>query len=227
MHDNFLFFIALFTGGITGLLISLIANKTVCSVRNKYKMTPVLPNTKDIPEEPSLTDLLQGSTLVVLCCIVSLVSAIQFGINLEWAVGILFSATLLLLAVVDLRTHFIPDMLVLPAILIGTIFSLRILGTDPYDMTLGAIVASCSALLLRKIYAMMSGKIPVGWGNVKLLICCGAVSGLYGLPKLFFVAFSMACLWIIARAILRINTNTDYIPIGPCLIAGTFFQMFF
>lgn len=227
MHDKFLFFIALFTGGITGLLTLSIANKTICSVRKKYKMRPVRPDTKDKPEAPSLADLLQSSAVVVLCCIASLIAAIQLGINLKWALVVLFSATLLLLVVVDLRTHILPNTLVLPAILLGTIFSLTVLGTDPYDMALGATAASCTALLLEKIYFVVSGSSAIGLGNVKLLLCCGAISGLYGLPKLFLVAFSLICLWLIARGIFRIKMKTDYIPIAPCLIAGTFIQILF
>ena len=240
MHENLFFFIALFAGGMLGLVASGIASAHVASLRKVYSQPKdtdpsakkALDSAPDAPSSgessvPSHGTLVQGILLVAASCSVSLFVAATYGLGQNWIVLLCTMDILFALAAVDARTYQLPDMLLVPATLLSGYCAVAVFSNTAMDILLGAIVAAGGIYVVGKLYAVVSKQTGIGLGDVKLLLCCGALGGVHGLPEIFFVAFVLAGGWILLRSMLPVKIYSEYIPMGPFLVAGTVYQVLF
>ncbi|GAA2266162.1 prepilin peptidase [Streptomyces ruber] len=168
-----------------------------------------------------------GRALPVACvtAVACAVSAAATGPRPELAVWLLLAPVAVLLSLVDLRVHRLPDVLTLP--LAGA--ALVLLGA-------AALVpghagqwrtAVFGALALGGLYLVLFLVRPdgFGFGDVKLGLGLGAVLGWYGWGVVVLGAFAgilFAGLYGLVLALARrIGRRTAY-PIGPALIAGAY-----
>ena len=104
-------------------------------------------------------------------------------------VRLAFTAALVVLFVVDLRHHVLPNAITLPGIAVGLVCSL---GLEPGGLgALAGAVGGGGALLgIAKVYALVRGREGLGMGDVKMLAMIGAFLGL----PLAFVTLAWASL---------------------------------
>ena len=99
------------------------------------------------------------------------------GLQPLLAVRLAFTAALVVLFVVDLRHHLLPDAITLPGIAVGLTCSL---GLEPggFDALAGALGGGGALLGIAKAYALVRGREGLGMGDVKMLAMIGAFLGL-------------------------------------------------
>ncbi|MEO3976019.1 A24 family peptidase [Streptomyces sp. CAU 1734] len=143
----------------------------------------------------------------------------------ELAVWLLLTPVAVLLAVIDLRVHRLPDRLTLPlagaaALLLGA----AALLPDPAGSWPAALLGG---LALGAVYFLLFVIHPngMGFGDVKLALSLGTVLGWYGWGVLFtgaFAGFLLGSLYGGGLMILGRATRKSAIPFGPFMVSGAF-----
>lgn len=141
----------------------------------------------------------------------------------ELTVWLLLVPALLLLALVDLRVHRLPDLLTLPTA--GAAVALLGLATLLPDTVGSWRTAVLGGLALGGGYFLLFLIHPrgMGFGDVKLALTLGVVLGWYGWAVLFLGAFAgFLCGALYGTALLvtgRASRKTP-LPFGPFMILG-------
>ena len=145
----------------------------------------------------------------------------RFGFGWEAGAGMVFSAFLIALAGIDLRTSLLPDQLTLPLMWIGLLTSLITLYVDPVSAILGAAIGYLSLWSVYWLFKLLTGKEGMGYGDFKLLAALGAWCGVLSvLPIVLISSLVGAVIGSIWLAIKGRDHATP-IPFGPYLaIAG-------
>lgn len=142
------------------------------------------------------------------------------------AYAVLFSA-LLAVTAIDLSHQIIPDVITLPGIGLGLLFSGTILPTGWLDSALGILVGGGILWAIAWVSPYVFGKEGMGGGDIKLLAMIGAFLGWK--PTLLTImvgalAGSLVGLSLIALKVLK---RDQYIPFGPFLALGAVVALFF
>lgn len=130
---------------------------------------------------------------------------------------------LLALALIDLRTYTLPDVLTL-ALLAAGLGTIAIVDPDRLaDHLLGALAGYGVIAALRAAYRWLRGIEGIGLGDAKLLAAAGAWLSWEGLPAVLLVAAACGLLVSVGLSLLRGRpvAGTARLPFGPFL-AGAF-----
>jgi prepilin signal peptidase PulO-like enzyme (type II secretory pathway) len=151
-----------------------------------------------------------------------------YGDVLSLALWLYAAASLIILAVYDLRWYLLPDKVLLPimipaiAILIGDAVSARSLEALWKPLAAAAIFGGA----FYAIAAVSKGK-WMGGGDIKLAFIMGLLLGLKKTALAMLVAFNLAAIVGVALIMMRRKQRSDVIPFGPFLILGTFIAYLF
>jgi leader peptidase (prepilin peptidase)/N-methyltransferase len=123
-------------------------------------------------------------------------------------VSCLLGWVMLTVAAIDARCFTIPDVLSLPAIVLGLLASGSML--DPsrsqlvsIDHAIGAVLGGAALWLVREAYARLRGCEGLGLGDVKLAAAGGAWTGWENLADVILLAAAAALIFAITRATIR------------------------
>jgi leader peptidase (prepilin peptidase)/N-methyltransferase len=129
--------------------------------------------------------------------------------------------TLLALAVIDLRTYLLPDVLTLPLLWAGFVYQLLF---QPLLLSSSVIGAMAGYLVLWSFYWMfklITGKEGMGFGDFKLLAALGAWVGWSLLPLLLLLSAGIGAIVGLAAQALSPRLRGQPLPFGPFLaLAG-------
>lgn len=153
-----------------------------------------------------------------------LLANMSFGLGVQVLYSILFGAVLILLAVIDIKTGYLPDVLTMPLMVAGLVvnywhifasFTNACLGT-----AMGYFVIAASNVLHRR-FRRQAG---FGGGDAKMLAAIGAWVGLNAVmwvPALALVGpFVLTISRFVLRRHARITTEIPPAPFGPWLAAA-------
>jgi len=145
----------------------------------------------------------------------------RFGISLQLLFALPFTAALVVLSGIDLRTTLLPDQITLPLLWLGLIASLITLFVDPVSAILGAAAGYLSLWSVTRLFKLLTGKDGMGEGDFKLLAVIGAWCGIKAvLPVLLLSSLVGAIIGGIWLATAGKHRDTQ-IPFGQYLaIAG-------
>lgn len=160
--------------------------------------------------------------------VLSLALFFKLGPSLDYVFFLLFGASLLVIALIDLQYKIIPDRISLPGIVVGFAFSL--LPSSPLswsDSLIGIVAGGGFLLLVGVAYEKLTGREGMGMGDVKMLAMIGAWMGWRSL--LFIILLSSLAGSLIGGAALVLSRRgvKARIPFGPFLSLGTFIFLFF
>ena len=138
-----------------------------------------------------------------------------------WA-GCVLGWALLVLAWIDLRDFWLPDLLTLPLILAGLAATWWLQPWALTDHAIGAVAGYAALRLVSWAYRALRGRDGLGEGDAKLLAASGAWLGWQALP-LVLTGAAVAGLAAAAIAMLRGGrvTAATALPFGPPLAAAT------
>ncbi|MFI5878151.1 prepilin peptidase [Streptomyces sp. NPDC051554] len=162
------------------------------------------------------------STVTALICAAL---AAATGPRPELVVWLLAAPVAVLLALVDLRVHRLPDILTLP-LAAATLALLGIAAALPADAG-SWLTALYGGLALGATYLVLYLLNPsgMGFGDVKLALALGTALGWYGWPVLVTGAFAgvlYGAVYGLGMVALRRAGRKTAIPLGPFMLGGAF-----
>ncbi|MBU1566340.1 MAG: prepilin peptidase [Proteobacteria bacterium] len=170
---------------------------------------------------------LQYPLVELLMAIVTAALVHRFQLSLATAGYFVFSAALLIIIFIDIRLQIIPDVISLPGIILGFIFSL-VSDTVTWQSSLIGLLAGGGVLYAVALsYAFLRKIDGMGGGDIKLLAMIGAWLGWQALP--FVILMSSATGSIIGIIAMRSQKKGGQtrIPFGPFLSLAALVHVFF
>jgi leader peptidase (prepilin peptidase)/N-methyltransferase len=135
--------------------------------------------------------------------------------------GCVLGWSLLLLAVIDWREQFLPDVVTLPLLVAGLIVSYLLMSGSWPAHAIGAAVGFAGLALLALIYRILRGREGIGLGDAKLMAALGAWVSWEGLPTVLLWGSVLGLVVALAQAIRGGTLHlTDRVPFGTFLAAG-------
>lgn len=150
----------------------------------------------------------------------------KFGVTPQALAALVFTAFLVSMSGIDLRTTLLPDGLTLPLIWLGLLLSLVPVFVAPPQAILGAVVGYLSLWSVYWAFKLLTGKEGMGYGDFKLLAAIGAWCGVTAiLPVLLlssFVGAIVGSLWLALKG----RDRATPIPFGPYLAVAGWIQLY-
>jgi leader peptidase (prepilin peptidase) / N-methyltransferase len=175
-----------------------------------------------------IVELLMASLAVILYY--------QFSFSLAFLVSFVFVAALIVISFIDLDVRIVPDVISLPGIIAGLLFSVvaRYGINDPFELIpsplnalIGVLVGGGFLLALAWVYEAFTGVEGMGGGDIKLLAMIGAFLGWTSIPfTLLFASLTGSVIGIgfmIAKGVGR----RFALPFAPFLCLGALLYLFF
>ncbi|MES2415480.1 MAG: A24 family peptidase [Pseudomonadota bacterium] len=140
-----------------------------------------------------------------------------------------FSAALLVLALIDWDTTFLPDDITLPLVWAGLVVAA--LRWNPavglQDAVWGAVGGYLSLWVIYWIFKLVTGKEGMGYGDFKLFAALGAWFGVASLVPIILMSSVIGAIIGIAMKFSSGLREGGYVPFGPFLAGAGFTAMIF
>ena len=142
-----------------------------------------------------------------------------FGLTALMAIRLLFACALVVLFAIDLEHQILPNVITLPGIVAGLVFSL-IFPPGVFDAVLGVLIGGGVLWAIGEAYYRYSGQEGMGGGDVKMLAMVGAFLG-WKLVLVTLVVSSVAGSLLGLLLILSRRGNLKQaLPFGTFLALG-------
>lgn len=132
--------------------------------------------------------------------------------------ALILAAWLVAISIADLRAHRIPNVLSLPLLAAGLIFSHLYSYLPIADHLIGASLGYLALAAFGEVFFRWRGREGLGLGDAKLLGAAGAWTGWAALPFILLVASCSGLLYALASR--RRRSSQPQIAFGPHLAAG-------
>ncbi len=172
--------------------------------------------------------------LLMACLTVALYY--QFGFSLAFLVSFIFVAALIVISFIDLDVRIVPDMISLPGIVAGLLFSVvgRYVINDPFELIpsplsalIGVLVGGGFLLALAWAYEAFTGVEGMGGGDIKLLAMIGAFLGWTSIPFTLFFASLTGSVIGLGFMIGKGVGKRFALPFAPFLCLGALLYLLF
>jgi leader peptidase (prepilin peptidase) / N-methyltransferase len=150
-------------------------------------------------------------------------AGLRFGLSWVLPAFLFLAAAAVLLAVIDLRHHLLPNRVVVPSIAIGAVLLLiPAVAQGEWDALLRAALGSVVLFAVFLVLALISPS-GLGWGDVKLAALVGLYLGWIGWGAVVVgAAAGFVLQGLLALALLtgrRIGLRGE-LPFGPAMLLG-------
>jgi leader peptidase (prepilin peptidase) / N-methyltransferase len=162
-----------------------------------------------------------------LTALLAMAVVARFGLGLEALGYFAFSAALVVITFVDLDHQIIPDVISLPGVILGLLFSFVVPTLSLRDSLIGALVGAGVLLAVALSYRVLTGREGMGGGDVKLLAMIGAFLGWRAILFTLFCASCAGSLVGVSAMIYQNSNGKLAIPFGPFLSFGALCYLFF
>ena len=159
-----------------------------------------------------------------------------FGFSFSFFVSFVFVAALIVISFIDLDVRIVPDVISLPGIVLGTLFSTGGyfffrdgfgIIPSPVSSVIGILVGGGFLLATAWVYEKFTGVEGMGGGDVKLLAMIGAFLGWPSIPITLFIASLLGSVVGIACMLLTGAGRRLALPFAPFLCTGALLYLFF
>jgi leader peptidase (prepilin peptidase)/N-methyltransferase len=168
------------------------------------------------PTDAEIRAAWQRPEVIFPAAVLALVTLVHLGLNPHGVIGAGFTATLVVLAAIDLRHGLLPNRIVLPAAAAVLLLQITFYPGDAAEWVAASLGAAAFLLLPSLINA--SG---IGMGDVKLALLLGAMLG-GGVIAALLLAF--LSLWPVAIYLIATQgweARKRSVPLGPSLAFGS------
>ncbi len=147
---------------------------------------------------------------------------------LSFAVWLFALASLIALSIYDLRWMLLPDVILVPLMVVATVWLVVLLALGaPHQVLVGPLVAAFAVGGSFYLLAAVSKGRWMGGGDIKLVFAMGLLLGLQRMAVAMFFGFVSAAIVGIVLLSLRLRKRSELIPFGPFLVAGTIVAMLY
>ena len=151
----------------------------------------------------------------------------KFGLGFDFAGLFILSAALLVIIVIDIHHQIIPDVISLPGIIAGLLFSVFSATLTWQSSLIGIAVGGGVLYTIALAYFLIRKIDGMGGGDIKLLAMIGAWLGWQSLPFVIFASsLSGTIVGLIAMGYQKKGGRTR-IPFGPFLSIAALIFIFF
>lgn len=174
-----------------------------------------------------LVELLSG--------VFAILSYLHFGLTITALIVYALSVTLVAISFIDLEFRIIPNVISLPGITIGLLLGITSqfthafswpITTGAIDSLIGMLIGGGIFYFIAWIYYLMTKKIGLGGGDIKLLGMTGAILGWESVPQTIILGSIIGSIvGIGAMLVYKTGRNTE-IPFGPWLSLGAILYIF-
>ena len=134
----------------------------------------------------------------------------------------ILGAILVALSCIDVQTFRLPNVLTLPLVALGLIFTVIFAWDDLWLRIAAAGLGYAALYFVAEVYLRTRGHPGLGLGDAKLFAASGAWLGLEGLPGVLLIASLAALAWAaLSRFSGRKITAQTRLAFGPFLAFGT------
>jgi leader peptidase (prepilin peptidase)/N-methyltransferase len=159
-----------------------------------------------------------------------------FGLSFSFVVGFVFVAALIVISFIDLAVRIVPDVISLPGILLGLVFSAigyfffspeSTIVPSPLSSVIGIVTGGGFLLATAWAYEKFTGVEGMGGGDIKLLAMIGAFLGWPSIPVTLFIASLLGSVVGIACMVATGAGRRLALPFAPFLCCGALLYLFF
>ncbi len=160
----------------------------------------------------------------------------KFGLGPAFLTSFIFVAALIIISFIDLDVMIIPDVISLPGIVLGLLFSIvaRYALEDPFEVIpsplsslVGLLVGGGFLLAVGRIYEVFTKVEGMGGGDIKLFAMIGAFLGWQSLlGTLLFASLGGSVIGLTVMLLKGVGRRHP-IPFGPFLCLGALLHLFF
>jgi leader peptidase (prepilin peptidase)/N-methyltransferase len=151
----------------------------------------------------------------------------RFGVSPQWAVYSIFAAALIVISFIDVDHQIIPDVISLPGIVLGLLFSALGQGPPLIDSAIGVLVGGGILYAVAVGYHALTGREGMGGGDIKLLAMIGAFLGWQAVFVTLILGSLAGSLVGIGLMLAQGKDSRVPIPFGPFLACGAFCALAF
>ena len=170
---------------------------------------------------------LQYPLVELLMAIVTAALVQRFEISFATVGYFVFSAALLVVIFIDIRLQIIPDVISLPGIILGFLFSL-VSDTVTWQSSLIGILAGGGVLYAVAFFYATLRKIDgMGGGDIKLLAMIGAWLGWQALPFVILMSSTTGSIVGVVAMCRQKKGGQTRIPFGPFLSVAALTYIFY
>lgn len=172
----------------------------------------------------------------LLTALAALALYFQFGLSFTFFVTFVFTAALIVISFIDLDVRIVPDVISLPGIIAGLVFSIAgyFLFEDMFEVVptplsslIGVLVGGGFLLATAWIYEKVTGVDGMGGGDIKLLAMIGAFLGWPSVPVTLFVASVLGSVIGIGLMVATGAGRRLALPFAPFLCSGALAYVFY
>lgn len=151
----------------------------------------------------------------------------KFGLSITTAGYFLFCAALLVIIWIDIKHQIIPDVISLPGIVVGLLFSLLSPALHWSDSLIGILAGGGVLYGIAMLYYLWRRIEGMGGGDIKLLAMIGAFLGWQALPFVIFASSLSGTVIGLLAMIKQKKGGQTRIPFGPFLSLAALTYIFF
>jgi leader peptidase (prepilin peptidase)/N-methyltransferase len=156
----------------------------------------------------------------LLTALLFVVTMGHFGPTLQGASALLLTASLVVMAGIDIDHQLLPDNLTLPIMWAGILLSLWDVHTDLESSIIGAIAGYLVLWSIYHLFRLLTGKEGMGYGDFKLLAALGAWMGWQMLPLVVLLSsVAGAGVGLLLMGTGRLKRDKP-MPFGPFIAAA-------
>lgn len=151
----------------------------------------------------------------------------RFGLSITTAGYFLFCAALLVIIWIDIYHQIIPDVISLPGIVIGFLFSIITPALHWKASMIGILAGGGILYAIALLYFLLRKVDGMGGGDIKLLAMIGAFLGWQSLPFVIFASSLSGSVVGLMAMIKQRKGGQTRIPFGPFLSLAALAYLFF
>ncbi|MFZ2039372.1 MAG: A24 family peptidase [Desulfobacterales bacterium] len=144
----------------------------------------------------------------------------RFGVSVETAIYMAFTAAMVTITFIDIDHRIIPDRISLPGIPACFLAALALPSMGWKAALLGVLVGGGTLFMVAWGYNMLTGKEGMGGGDIKLLAMIGALLGWQGVVFTIFLASLLGTVVGLSIMVYARSNMKLAVPFGPFLAAG-------
>lgn len=162
-------------------------------------------------------------------CMGILSAALFYTFNLSIATAGFFflCAAFLVIIFIDIHHQIIPDLISLPGIVLGFLFSLVSETVTWQSSLIGIILGGGVLYTLALLYTLLRKTDGMGGGDIKLLAMIGAWLGWQSLPFVIFTSSLSGSIIGVSIILSQKKDSQTRIPFGPFLSVAALLYLFF